>query len=69
MDMLDPVLAQSHVREKLECANADAVWLRLYKKSQYESSDEIGLKKVQALIGKLPVGKLHWHFVRVRRSA
>ena len=65
MDMLDPVLARSDVREALECANADAVWLRLHKKSQRQSSDEVELKKAQILIGRLPVGKAYWQFIEV----
>ncbi|EDU42727.1 conserved hypothetical protein [Pyrenophora tritici-repentis Pt-1C-BFP] len=65
MNMLDPVLARSDVREALECANADAVWLRLYKKSQRGGSDETGMKKSQMVMGKLPVGKPHWNFAKV----
>ncbi|RMZ67952.1 HEAT repeat [Pyrenophora seminiperda CCB06] len=67
MDMLDPVLARLDVRKALECANADAVWLRLYKKCQYQhqSGDEVGVNKVHLSIGKVPVGKPQWQFVKV----
>lgn len=68
LDMLDPVLARSDVREALEHSNADAVWLRLYKKQQQTgrgqqiSSD--ASTKARGLLGKTPVGKSHWKFVR-----
>ncbi|EFQ85332.1 hypothetical protein PTT_19756 [Pyrenophora teres f. teres 0-1] len=65
MNMLDPVLARSDVREALECANADAVWLRLYKQSQRGSSDDVGMTTAHIITGNLPVGKPHWNFVRV----
>jgi hypothetical protein len=69
LDMLDPVLARSDVREALEYSNADAVWLRLYKKRQQTikggqtSSDASA--KAHGSLGKIPVGKPHWQFVRV----
>ena len=65
MGMLDPVLGRSDVHDALECANADAVWLRLYKKSQRQGSDDVGLKKAQTSIGRLPVGKAHWQFIKI----
>jgi hypothetical protein len=69
LSMLDPVLERSDVREALECCNADAVWLRLYKKNKQSAGGErTGLgpaAKALGVIGKLPVGKPHWEFVRV----
>ena len=34
LDMLDPILATPGVKDALDKRNADAVWLRLYKKSK-----------------------------------
>ncbi|KAF2678161.1 hypothetical protein K458DRAFT_377196 [Lentithecium fluviatile CBS 122367] len=34
LDMLDPVLEKPEVKKAMESRNADAVWLRLYKKSK-----------------------------------
>ncbi|KAJ4363452.1 hypothetical protein N0V83_009745 [Neocucurbitaria cava] len=63
LDMLDPILEKSaEVREALEEYNADAVWLRLYKKSKLRTETT---KPVDSFvsIGRTPVGKPHWHFV------
>jgi hypothetical protein len=69
LDMLDPVLGRDDVREALECCNADAVWLRLYKKSRQSGGGErsgSGLAhRAHGFAGRLPVGKAHWQFVRV----
>ncbi|KAF1938300.1 ARM repeat-containing protein [Clathrospora elynae] len=69
LDMVDPVLARKDVREALEHGNVDAVWLRLYKKSKQDSggkwSETGSSAKPVNLVGKIPVGRSHWHFVRV----
>jgi hypothetical protein len=69
LDMLDPVLARSDVREALEYSNADAVWLRLYKKQQRSNKEQQTISnastKTHGLLGRIPVGKSHWQFVRL----
>jgi hypothetical protein len=69
LDVLDPVLGRADVRQALECCNADAVWLRLYKKGRQNSGAErsdSGLAvRAHVFVGKLPVGKSHWQFVWV----
>lgn len=54
LDILDPVLEKDDVRHALDVRNADAVWLRLYRKS-----------KITAKLPRVPVGRPHWHFVQV----
>jgi hypothetical protein len=69
LDILDPVLGRADVREALECCNADAVWLRLYKKRKQSAGGERTgadlAAKAHVIVGRLPVGKPHWQFVRV----
>ena len=55
LDMLDPVLARPDVRSALDKANADAVWLRLYKKERAAGGRVL----------KAPKGKGRWNFVAV----
>jgi hypothetical protein len=55
LEILDPVLERDDVRSKLEVCNADAVWLKLYKKGKVP---EMGVA-----MDKLPVGK--WQFVKI----
>ena len=55
LDMLDPVLARPDVRSALDKANADAVWLRLYKKERAAGGRVL----------KAPEGKGRWNFVAV----
>jgi hypothetical protein len=62
LDMLDPVLARGDVRAAMEKCNADAVWLRLYKKSLQSGDVKMAGTK---LFGNVPVGKPHWNFIRV----
>ncbi|KAI4956646.1 hypothetical protein J4E91_000859 [Alternaria rosae] len=68
LDMLDPVLARDDVRGALDHSNADAIWLRLYKKQQGTDREKHSRSfistKAHELPGKIPVGKPHWHFVR-----
>lgn len=40
LDILDPVLASKDVREALDSRNADAVWLKLYKKSKKTAKEK-----------------------------
>lgn len=74
LDILDPALESKNVCQALECSNADAVWLRLYKKSRRDESDKQPLTLVsgtgtaaqaEKIFGKVPVGKPHWQFVRI----
>ncbi|USP77608.1 hypothetical protein yc1106_04882 [Curvularia clavata] len=73
LDILDPVLERSDVRKALECSNADAVWLRLYKKGRRQGNREqsaiatstSAATQTQRMLGKVPIGKPHWHFVRI----
>jgi hypothetical protein len=55
LEILDPVLEREDVRSKLEACNADAVWLKLYRKGKG--------KEMDGAINKLPVGK--WQFVTI----
>ncbi|KAG9189295.1 hypothetical protein G6011_06163 [Alternaria panax] len=69
LDMLDPILARSDVREALECSNADAVWLRLHRRQQQtdkgqQTSSEAS-NSAYGLLSKIPTGKPHWQFVRL----
>jgi hypothetical protein len=69
LDTLDPVLGKSEVRAALEYSNADAVWLRLYKKNNQNEGEKRSASnssdKAYALMSKLPAGKPHWHFIRL----
>jgi hypothetical protein len=69
LDMLDPVLARDDVREALDHSNADATWLRLYKKQHGTDRDKYSRSststKTHGSLGKIPVGKPHWHFAQV----
>ncbi|KAJ4355738.1 uncharacterized protein N0V89_003758 [Didymosphaeria variabile] len=68
LDILDPVLSDQTVKEALEKRNADAVWLRLYKKSRraaeesekWEFAAELGgpIKEIEGV-------KEEWGFVRL----
>jgi hypothetical protein len=62
LNMLDPVLLRSDVRAAMEKCNADAVWLRLYKKSLQNGGEKTA---AAGLVGRIPAGKPHWHFVQV----
>jgi hypothetical protein len=59
LDMLDPVLSTENVKKALERRNADAVWLRLYKKSK-KAAEEKGVQwEVPQELGgpvKMPCG-------------
>lgn len=70
LDMLDPVLERSDVREALENRNADAVWLRLFNKSkQQETKQGTGIAhpiKSFISITKIPGGQPRWNFVHVQ---
>lgn len=68
LDMLDPVLGTDRVYQALEYCNADAVWLRMYKKSRQSANEHavsVGALKGFTSAGRLPVGKAEWQFVRV----
>jgi hypothetical protein len=74
LDILDPVLDSENIFQALECSNADAVWLRLYKKSRRDESGKQYLTPVsdtgaaaqtRMIFGKVPTGKPHWQFVRI----
>jgi hypothetical protein len=54
--VLEPVLTQPGVRSALESANADAVWLRVWKK---ERQSGIGV------VRERPVGRRQYGFVKV----
>jgi hypothetical protein len=56
LDILDPVLTRPDVKTALDKANADSVWLRLYKKERSAS---------QSKALNTPVGKARWNFVKV----
>ena len=60
LDMLEPVLERGDVREALDGANADAVWLRIYRKRS-AGRGHAGASEV----GRVPVGKANWAFVKV----
>ena len=69
LDILDPVLEVSDVRQAMEHCNADAVWLRLYRKSKRKSAGgsvdaHISAQSFTSSL-KVPVGRSHWHFVRI----
>jgi hypothetical protein len=56
--MLDPVLEKEEVKRAMETCNADAVWLRLYKKGNAAQAGNVGKTK-------MPVGRAHWRFVEI----
>ncbi|KAF2993424.1 hypothetical protein E8E13_000112 [Curvularia kusanoi] len=56
LDMLDPVLSRTDVKAALDKANADSVWLRLYKKQRQQGS---GVK------WRMPEGRSEWNFITV----
>ncbi|KAI8942024.1 hypothetical protein NX059_000130 [Plenodomus lindquistii] len=61
LDMLDVVLEKEDVRSAMECWNADAVWLRLYKRGLQGNRSvltDMGLRGI-------PVGRPEWRFVKV----
>ena len=58
LDILEPVLERGDVKRALEKCNADAVWLRLYKK-------ELAKGGTGAVMDRMPQAKPRWHFVRV----
>jgi hypothetical protein len=53
LDVLEPVLERGDVRDALETCNADAVWLRMYRRGKKEGMG----------MDERPVGK--WQFVEV----
>lgn len=68
LDMLDPVLEMRDVRRALEQCNADAVWLRLYKRSKLDMHKKPTDQRLSAPfvpIRKVPVGRPRWKFVRL----
>lgn len=68
LDILNPVLESAAVREALDVCNADAVWLRLYKKDQVRSIGNAAsmiTEKASTSCGKVPAGRSHWHFIRI----
>lgn len=65
LTMLDPVLERDEVRQALEVCNADAVWLRLYKKGKHIARENVLYASQGAPIDRLPVGRPHWQFVSV----
>lgn len=56
LDALEPVLTQPRVRSALEKANADAVWLRVWKKERQSGG---------GVMRERPVGRRDYGFVRV----
>jgi hypothetical protein len=56
--MLDPVLEKEEVKRAMETCNADAVWLRLYKKGDAAQAGNVGKTKML-------VGRAHWRFVEM----
>lgn len=69
LDMLDPVLANADVKQALDKRNADAVWLRLYKKSKRTAADKGEAWHFAAELGG-PVREVggteeKWGFVRL----
>ncbi|CBX97281.1 similar to HEAT repeat protein [Plenodomus lingam JN3] len=60
LDMLDSVLEREDVRSAMECWNADAVWLRLWKKGSQVEHVAKGVG-----VGEMPVGRPQWRFVAV----
>lgn len=57
LEILEPVLEREDVRRALEMCNADAVWLKLYKKGKLTSPG--------APMHKLTVQRSHWQFVKI----
>lgn len=56
LDALEPVLTQPGVRRALEKANADAVWLRVWKKERQSG---------RGVVRERPVGRRDYGFVKV----
>lgn len=71
LDMLDPVLATPDVKDALDKRNADAVWLRLYKKSKRTEAENArgGIQPPDtefiASVRKLEGVHETWGFVRL----
>lgn len=69
LDILGPVLETSNVRQALEARNADAVWLRLYRKDmrlpQVKRSDVEGNVELLSSKYTLPQGRPGWQFVTI----
>ncbi|KAF1830568.1 ARM repeat-containing protein [Decorospora gaudefroyi] len=65
LDMLDPVLARADVSEALAHANADALWLRLYKRSKRGDGGGKAVGSDGFFVGRVPGGKPGWRFVCV----
>lgn len=73
LDMLDPVLGDANVRKALERRSPEAVWLRLYKKSQLEEERKgnggewavlAGIEELRARRRRMEV-RPEWEFVEV----
>lgn len=65
LTMLDPVLAEDKVRQSLGICNADALWLRLYKKDKKVANASGFRSPHGAAMHQIPVGRLQWQFVSV----
>jgi hypothetical protein len=68
LDMLEPVLGDAQVRAALDRRNADAVWLRLYRRSKAAAAEK-GVEWEYATEMGGPVrlvrGEAEWGFVRL----
>jgi hypothetical protein len=66
IDMLDPVISRDDVRQALESRNPDALWLRLFRKSNLLTSNS-GIETIHSADKPtaLPTGKPHWNFVQI----
>lgn len=56
LDILDPVLARSDVKNALDKVNADSIWLRLYKKQRQDHGGKVW---------QVPEAKGRWKFTVV----
>ncbi|PSN74813.1 hypothetical protein BS50DRAFT_615625 [Corynespora cassiicola Philippines] len=65
LDVLDPVLGREDVLKALNHRNADAVWLRLYKKQKLAVGQKSGLIEKVRSLNEIPAEKGHWKFAGV----
>ncbi|KAF2714771.1 hypothetical protein K504DRAFT_365914 [Pleomassaria siparia CBS 279.74] len=66
LDMLEPILERSNVRESLEYRNTDAVWLRLLEKNRLMASDNNVLTQFRISVPEISQGLPRWNFVRLQ---
>ena len=69
LDMLDPVLANKDVKDALDARNADAVWLRLYKKNKIANNDakekQVSDMNLGGPVREISSAEENWGFIQL----